>query len=180
MRDSLMGSRVWALGMALVWASLSATRAGEDAPDADARAVKFFETEVRPLFVAKCQKCHGPRQQRGGLRLDSLAATNPWLRFWLSHDPATTLRRVRQPVLLLHGATDWQVPPDEAGVAAAALRAGGNRDVTVRVLSGINHLFLADPEPVPSVEHYAGLTSKTVPPEVLGVLVDWLAARLAR
>src|SRR4051794_28935040 len=38
------------------------------------QALRFFESEVRPLIAAKCQKCHGPRQQRGGLRLDSRSA----------------------------------------------------------------------------------------------------------
>ena len=38
------------------------------------RAFRFFESQVRPLIAAKCQKCHGPRQQKGGLRLDSRAA----------------------------------------------------------------------------------------------------------
>lgn len=111
-------------------------------------------------------------------QLDSVAATNAWIRFWLDYDPVPTLRRVRQPVLVLHGATDWQVSPADAEVAASALRAAGNRDVTVRVLPAINHLFLADPDPVASVEHYTQLPSKTVPPEVLGALADWLAARL--
>ena len=44
----------------------------DDGPDAGAE--RFFESEVRPLFAAKCQKCHGPRQQKGGLRLDSRLA----------------------------------------------------------------------------------------------------------
>jgi hypothetical protein len=43
---------------------------GSPTPD----EIRYFETEVRPLLAAKCQKCHGPRQQRGGLRLDSRAA----------------------------------------------------------------------------------------------------------
>ena len=33
--------------------------------------VKFFETKVRPVLVAKCLKCHGAAQQKGKLRLDS-------------------------------------------------------------------------------------------------------------
>jgi len=33
-----------------------------------------FETDIRPLLVNKCQKCHGPNKQEGGLRLDSHAA----------------------------------------------------------------------------------------------------------
>ena len=30
---------------------------------------KFFETKVRPLFVAQCQVCHGDKQQMGGIDL---------------------------------------------------------------------------------------------------------------
>src|SRR4051812_42159723 len=46
--------------------------AGED-PEADG-SLQFFEAEGRPILAAKCQKCHGPRQQRGGLKLDSREA----------------------------------------------------------------------------------------------------------
>ena len=43
--------------------------AGAPAPD----QARFFEAEVRPILVAHCQKCHGPKKQSGGLRLDSAA-----------------------------------------------------------------------------------------------------------
>ncbi len=52
----------------LAWSSFAdAAQAG-----ASPQALKHFEAEVRPLFLEKCQKCHGPTRQRGGLRLDSL------------------------------------------------------------------------------------------------------------
>src|SRR5262245_42479005 len=35
---------------------------------------RFFESEIRPLLAANCHKCHGPKEQKGHLRLDSLAA----------------------------------------------------------------------------------------------------------
>jgi len=38
-------------------------------PDADSLA--FFENRVRPLLVARCVKCHGPKKAEGSLRLDS-------------------------------------------------------------------------------------------------------------
>ena len=44
------------------------------AADPSAEAVAFFETEVRPLLVEKCQKCHGEKKAEGGLRVDSRAA----------------------------------------------------------------------------------------------------------
>ena len=36
--------------------------------------IAFFESEIRPLLVERCWKCHGERKQEGGLRLDSRAA----------------------------------------------------------------------------------------------------------
>ena len=34
---------------------------------------EFFEKKVRPILVANCVGCHGPKKQKGGLRLDSRA-----------------------------------------------------------------------------------------------------------
>jgi mono/diheme cytochrome c family protein len=34
----------------------------------------FFEKSVRPILAAKCFECHGEKQQKGGLRLDSRGA----------------------------------------------------------------------------------------------------------
>lgn len=56
--------------------SVSSGRAGEPTADAataktDAAAIEFFEKSVRPILVQRCQVCHGPTKQKGGLRLDS-------------------------------------------------------------------------------------------------------------
>ena len=37
-------------------------------------AVEFFEARVRPILVDQCMKCHGPKKQSSGLRLDSREA----------------------------------------------------------------------------------------------------------
>jgi hypothetical protein len=37
-------------------------------------AEAFFEAKVRPILATHCQGCHGPKKQRGDLRLDSRAA----------------------------------------------------------------------------------------------------------
>lgn len=104
-------------------------------------------------------------------------AESPWLRFWWTYDPIPAAGRVHVPVLILQGATDRQVTPEQADTLAAALRAGGDRDVTVRVFPATDHLFLADPSGASS--GYAALPSKAVRPEVLGAIADWLAERLA-
>ncbi len=109
--------------------------------------------------------------------LDPTKQTIPWVKYWMSYDPAPTARQVKAPTLILQGATDRQVPVDQAGKLAALIRAGGNRDVTVRVFPATNHLFLEDP--VGDFRTYDKLKSNRVNPVVLGALADWLATRLA-
>ncbi len=41
---------------------------------ADPAAVEFFEKSVRPILATRCQGCHGPTKQKGGLRLDARPA----------------------------------------------------------------------------------------------------------
>jgi dienelactone hydrolase len=108
---------------------------------------------------------------------DSVAAAMPWMRFFLEYDGRPAAGRVRAPVLILHGEKDYQVPVAEADKTAAAVRAGGNRDVTVRRYPGMNHLFLPDAGVGFS---YEKLPSVVVPDAVMGAIADWLAARLTR
>ena len=112
----------------------------------------------------------------GAAQLDTLGAKNPWIKFFLAYQPDTTAKRVRAPVLILQGATDRQVTAEQAEKLAAAFRAGGNRDVTVRVFPDHNHLFIADPSGNP--RDYSRLTTNKVDPVVLGVIADWLALKL--
>ena len=103
--------------------------------------------------------------------------TNEWSRFFATYDPLATAGRVRQPVLIVHGVLDRQVSVGQADTLAAAIRAGGNRDVTVRTFPRLNHLFLptdGDGSPV----EYSALPSTAVPAEVLDTIALWLAQRL--
>jgi uncharacterized protein len=103
-------------------------------------------------------------------------AANPWLRFWFAHDPIPVAKRVAQPVLVIQGATDTQVSPDQANELAAAFRSGGNHDVTIRVLPDINHLMVHDPDG--AFSNYAKLQSLSVSPVVLDEIGDWIEAHL--
>src|SRR5271166_4280548 len=40
------------------------------APFARCDEFDFFENEVRPVLAQHCTKCHGAKQQKGGIRLD--------------------------------------------------------------------------------------------------------------
>ncbi len=43
------------------------------AKDPTAAELEFFEKKVRPVLATHCYKCHGPKKQKGALRLDSRA-----------------------------------------------------------------------------------------------------------
>jgi uncharacterized protein len=76
----------------------------------------------------------------GSLSLDW--ALNPAAREMLQFDICPILRKVSCPVLALNGSKDSQVPPKEnLGGIARELKAGGNRNVTIREMPGLNHLF---------------------------------------
>lgn len=109
-------------------------------------------------------------------QMESGMGKTPWVVFFNDYDPLPTAARVRQPVLILQGANDRQVTADQAPELAAAIRGGGNRDVTLRVFPGLNHLMVADPDGSPA--GYSRLPSTRVSPEVLGTLADWLAEKL--
>jgi uncharacterized protein len=107
---------------------------------------------------------------------DSAFAAPGWMHFFADYDPLATARRVRVPVLILQGETDRQVPVAEARRLAAALRAGGNRRVTLRTFPRVNHLLVEDPSGDP--RGYARLPRFDVRSDLLGALADWLARTL--
>ena len=66
---------------------------------------------------------------------------------------------------------------NEVGDQATAFRMAGNRDVTAWIVPDVNHLFVHDKDGFPA--NYAKLKPPVmVDPVVVGMVVDWLAARL--
>lgn len=110
-------------------------------------------------------------------RIDAMAAADPWMNFFLTHDPSATMRRVKTPVLILTGSRDQQAVPAEVALMEAAFKEGGNKDVTARVLPDLNHLFVHDTDGFPG--NYAKLPPPVmVQNDVLVLITDWLAKRL--
>jgi len=59
---------------------------------------------------------------------------------------------------------------------ADAFKPAGNKDVTAKVLPGINHLFVPDSDGFPG--NYAKLPAPVmIPKEIVGNVVDWVAQR---
>lgn len=99
-----------------------------------------------------------------------------WTRAFLTYEPLPTLRKVRQPILILQGALDRQVTAEQASMLERAARAAGNKDVTVRIFPNLNHLFL--PARTGKENEYATLNTYLIPDEVLDALSNWLQQKL--
>ena len=104
-------------------------------------------------------------------------ADTPWFKAFLLFDPAAAMKKVSQPLLVVHGALDQQVAPanSERLATIGAARKGAKPADTARVVvPGVNHLLLA--ATTGDVDEYASLTAQPVAPAVVAALVNWLNA----
>ena len=110
--------------------------------------------------------------------VERMMAADPWMAYFLVHDPAADARQLKTPsVLMLTGANDQQADPRQLPDWMAAFVASGNTDVTAQVLPGLNHLFVVDADGFPG--NYAKLPPPIrVDPDVIGFVTDWLVRRL--
>jgi len=109
-------------------------------------------------------------------RFVASAETDNWARWFLAHDPLEVARRVRVPALIVQGETDRNVPPTSPARLLAALRAGGNRDVTMRIFPKVNHPLMRDPDGHDRRELY--LDSLDVASEVVETVVSWVVSHV--
>jgi hypothetical protein len=112
------------------------------------------------------------------VRADSSAA-GAWFQWFYRYDPLPTAKKVTQPTLILHGALDRQVSAGQSDTLARAIRSGGNKQVTVRVFPGLNHLFLMSPTDGSPAE-YGDLKDPLLPAPVLDVITDWVTRTVKR
>ena len=97
---------------------------------------------------------------------------NPWMMYFLKHNPATDLQKVTCPVLAVNGSRDLQVPATEnLSAIKAALEQGGNQDVTVKEYTSLNHLFQESETGSP--DEY-GAIEQTFSPIVLEEITHWI------
>ena len=102
-------------------------------------------------------------------------ADTPWFRSFLAFDPAKVMSDVRQPILILQGERDKQVPPqhaDKLGELARARKKVPADSVKVVKLPGVNHLLV--PAESGDVREYASLLGRSVSPEAGAAVVEFL------
>lgn len=105
-------------------------------------------------------------------------ADTPWFQSLLAFDPARAMRSVRQPIFVIQGALDTQVPPHHAQRLAGLANARKNAPpAEVAVVDGVNHLLV--PAKTGEVDEYASLGSDAqVSPALTSGIASWLTKTL--
>jgi pimeloyl-ACP methyl ester carboxylesterase len=141
------------------------TRRGDTPPDREAKIL--MQTRIINAVIT-------------GQGLDDLPtdlrkqADTPLFKSWLTFDPAVTMKRVSQPVLIVQGAIDLETPVSHADRLAelASTRKVPSSHTAKVIVPGVNHLLVQATSGDP--DEYETLSSKTVAPGIVSALVEWL------
>jgi pimeloyl-ACP methyl ester carboxylesterase len=172
--DQIVADQVY---KANILAGASPEKAAQ-ARDFEAKLLSIDKTE--PNAEAREKKmlalAEGEPAVQKTIREQMPALQSPWYRFFLAYDPRTALIKVKCPVLALDGAKDTQVDAQQnIPLIQAALAEGGNRDVTVKIVPGVNHLF--QEAGTGAFSEYATI-EQTITPEVLDTIATWIEKRM--
>ena len=100
-------------------------------------------------------------------------ADTPYFQSFLTLDPSKIMKDVAQPVLIVHGERDAQVPPSSADRLEALAKARKKRSaVEVVKVAGVNHLLV--PAETGETDEYDRLPDRRVSPGVTTPLIAWL------
>ncbi|MGH1491026.1 MAG: alpha/beta hydrolase [Acidimicrobiales bacterium] len=103
------------------------------------------------------------------VRVQLVKINAKWLREFMAHDPAPSLRLIDTPVLAVTGASDVQVDPAHT----EQIRQLVPGPCTVRVIDDLTHLLRTEPG-APSLKTYKKQAKRPVDPELLGLLTNWI------
>jgi len=164
-----------ARGRAVLDITFRALREEKDDELAKKRIQQEYGSYVETLDVAQKKAAS---TSAGELNAQLSAMVTRWFRYFLAYDPKPTLENVKCPVLAINGEKDLQVPPDENLKAIElALKAGGNRDVTLVKLPSLNHLFQTSRTGAPS--EYVKI-EETIAPVALETISNWILKKTSK
>jgi len=108
----------------------------------------------------------------GYVNAQAQAATSKWFRFFITHDPKETLRKVKCQVLAINGELDMQVSARQnLSAIEQALRESGNTRFTIKEMPGLNHLFQT--AQTGGIDEYARI-EETMSPTALEIIAKWI------
>ncbi len=143
-------------------------------PEDEKRAMVQLQTRILDAVSSGTGWENIPAQARR-------AADTLWFKSFIEFDPAVTMKKVDQPIMIVQGALDTQVPLVNADrlESLATSRKAKTAPLTKKVIvPGINHLLV--PAKTGEVAEYASLPVKTISPDVAAALVEWLRSVMTK
>jgi len=105
-------------------------------------------------------------------------ADTPWFQSFLTYDPAKVIKDVRQPLLIVHGALDKQIPVAHADrLTDLARKQSDSKSVEVVIVRNVNHLLI--PATTGEVSEYPALADRNVSKDVSAAVSAWLTKTFA-
>jgi pimeloyl-ACP methyl ester carboxylesterase len=102
-------------------------------------------------------------------------ADSPWYKSLLTFDPAEVMARLKQPILVVQGELDKEIPAHHSKRLIEAANARKKAPpATLVSLPGLNHLLV--PAKTGDTSEYLLLPEKRISPDVARAIADWLAA----
>lgn len=109
------------------------------------------------------------------VRANLQAMNSVWFRFFMAHEPGPVLEKVQCPVLAINGEKDTQVDPKlNLPKIEESLKRGGNQEITLLELPGLNHLFQTCERG--ALSEYE-IIEETIAPLALKTIGDWIENR---
>ena len=104
-------------------------------------------------------------------------ADTPWFQSLLAYDPVKVLDNVRQPLLVVHGEIDRQIPVSHAErLATLAREKSDSKSIDLVIVRGVNHLLV--PAVTGNTSEYGTLTDRNVSKDITKAVTDWLTRTL--
>ncbi|WP_163518346.1 alpha/beta hydrolase family protein [Gelidibacter japonicus] len=98
--------------------------------------------------------------------------TTPWVRYFYNYNPATEIRKISVPALVLYGSNDTQVPPKyHLQPVKDALALSKSKKYEVVLLEGLNHLFQESKTGL--ISEYSQI-EQTFAPQALEKISTWI------
>jgi pimeloyl-ACP methyl ester carboxylesterase len=127
--------------------------------------------KLRALYDGLPATDRAELEKAGGFDMLARDLLSHWARTFTTLDPRTFLAQMKVPVLALNGERDMQVDPG-ANLPEMKKALAHDRDVTVREMPGLNHLFQTARSGAPA--EYEEI-EETMSPAVLAMVSDWIA-----
>jgi hypothetical protein len=141
-------------------------------PEADKQARIALQKRIQAALLGEGDWTDIPEDLRR-------QADTPWFRAFLAFSPASVLPKVRQPILIVQGERDTQVPPhhaDKLAELARSRRKTGAEDVQVVKVPGVNHLLVQ--AETGEVSEYGRLGDRPVDGAIAKAIVDFLGRNM--